>query len=83
MDTNIKDPMDKLLARWEKEKKDKHGNNSHKQRKYFFPFSLSVDDMIGKEAILILTNLSRLVATKIKHVFGWVNTCITIAFERF
>ena len=31
----------------------------------FFPFVLSVDGMLGKEALVVLTNLSQLIATKL------------------
>ena len=50
--------MDKLLAFWEKVNKDKYGKHCHEQRKYFSLFVLSVDGMIGKEALVVLTNLS-------------------------
>ena len=65
-DTYRKEPMEKILARREKEKKDKNGNNCHEKR--IFPlFVLSLDGML-------LTNLIRLMAEKLKkphsHVRG-------------
>ena len=78
--------MDKLLDHWEGEKKDKHGNHCHKQQKHFSPFVLSVDGMLGKEALIVLTNLIRLMAKKLEeplsHVCGWVNGRIIIAVAR-
>ena len=48
----------------------------------FSPFFLSVDCMLGKEALVILTNLTRLMAAKLdksfSHVRGWVNAQIAI-----
>ena len=69
--------MDKLLTHWYKQKKDKHGKHCHEQwKKYLFVFS--VDFMLGKEALVILTTFSRLMAEKLKksisHVRGWVNS---------
>ena len=58
MDTYGKKPMDKLLDIWEKEKKDKYGNKINYQWKHFYSFSLSVDIMFGKEALVVLTTLS-------------------------
>ena len=52
------DTMDKLLYSWEKKKKYKHGDNCYKQHKHFSLFYLSVYDMLGKEALFVLTNLS-------------------------
>ena len=47
-DTYRKEPMDKLLACWEKENKYKHSKHCHEQWKQFSPFSLSVDGMLRK-----------------------------------
>ena len=50
------------------------------------PFVLSVDGMLGKEAPVVLVNLSRLMAEKLKepisHVCGWFNGRIAIAIAR-
>ena len=48
------EPMAALLARWETIKKDKHGKHCHDQQKQFSPFVLSVDGMLGREALVIL-----------------------------
>ena len=52
----------------------------------FSPFVLSVDGIIGKEALVVLANLSRLMAAKpeepISHVCGWVNGRIAITVVR-
>ena len=75
--------MDKILARWRKIKKDNHSKYFHDQQKHVSPFFLSVDGMMGKEAQVVLTTLSRLMAAKmdepISHVKIWVNVRITIA----
>ena len=64
----------------------KHGKHCHEQRKCFLPFVLYVDGMLGREALVVLANFSRLVAEKIdepiSHVQGWINGRITIAFAR-
>ena len=78
--------MGKLLAGWEKTKKDKHGHACYDKRRNFSPLVLSVDGMMGKEALVILSTLSRLMAVKmdepISHVTGWVNDRIAISFAR-
>ena len=56
--------MDNLLDRWEKTNKYKHGKHCHEKRKHFSPFVISVDGMLGKEALVVLANLSRLTAEK-------------------
>ena len=80
------EPMVTLMARWEKMKKDKHGKHCHEQRKHFSPFALSVDGMLGREALVVLANLSRLIAVKmnepLSHVRGWINGRIAIAVAR-
>ena len=57
-------PMTSLLVRWEKIKKYNHGKHWHDQRKHFSPFALSVDGILGKEAIVVLSQLSRVMAEK-------------------
>ena len=78
--------MAALLAQWNKIKKDKHGKHCHDQQKHFYPFVLSVDGMLGREALAVLANLSRLMAAKmdepISHVLGWINGRIIIAVVR-
>ena len=76
-DTYKHKPIDKLVTRREKEKKDKHGKNCHEPRRKFYLFFLSVDFMVDKKALVVFSNLSRLVAEKLRepisHVRGWVN----------
>ena len=61
--------MDKLLAFWKKEKKNKHGNHYHNQYKMFSEFVLSEDGMIGNEDPSVLSNLSQLMAEKLRNQF--------------
>ena len=60
---------------------EKHGRHFHKQQKHFSLFVLSVDGLLGKEAQVVLSTLSQLVAAKteepILHVKGWVNGRVT------
>ena len=51
-------PMTSLLARWEKIKKYKHGKHCHDQRKHFSPFVISVGIILGREALVVLSQLS-------------------------
>ena len=50
------------------------------------PFVLSVDRMLGREALVILSKLSRLMAVKrakpLSQLWGWVNVRIAIAVVR-
>ena len=77
---------DDLLARWEKIKKDKHGQHYNNQGKHFSPFVLSVDGMMGKEAQVVIATLIQLMSAKmdelISQVKGWVNDRIEIAVVR-
>ena len=50
--------MDKLLAGWEKLKKEKYGQARYNQRRKFSPFVLSVEGMMGKEALVVLATFS-------------------------
>ena len=67
-------------------KKDKHGQHCYDQRKHFSLFSPSVDRMMGKESLVILSIVSRLMAAKMDgpnfHVKVWVNDRIVIAVAR-
>ena len=66
--------------------KEKHGQAYYDQRRYFSLFVLSVDGMMGKEALVLLTNLSQIMAAKmdepISHITGWVNGWIAIVVAR-
>ena len=82
-DTYRFDPMENILDCWEKMNKDKQGNHFHEKRKHFSLFVISVAGMIGKEDLVVLVNLSRLVAAKmdepILHVRDWINGRIAVA----
>ena len=79
-------PMEARIYRWEKIKKYNHVKNCHDWRKYFPLFVISVNGMLGREALVVLANLSRLMATKIDepilYVQSWVNRRIVIAVTR-
>ena len=64
-DTCMFEPMVTFLAWWEKKKKDNHCKHCHEQQKHFSPFFLSVDGMLGREALVVLANFIQLVAEKI------------------
>ena len=63
-DTYKHEPMTKLLVRWEKIKKDKHGKHCNDQWKHFSLFVLSVDGLLGREALVVLSQLSLFMADK-------------------
>ena len=69
--------MNNLLYQWDKEKKDKHGKDCHKQQKHFSPFVLSGDVILGNKALVAITDLSRLMVGKfnapISHICVLVN----------
>ena len=64
VDTYKYEPMTSLLSRWEKIKKDKHNKHCHTQRKHFSTFVFSVDGILGREALVVLSQLSRFMADK-------------------
>ena len=49
--------MADILALWETIKKDNHGKHYYDQRKHFSPFVLSVDGIIGREALVVLLQI--------------------------
>ena len=65
-DTDSRNPviMDKLLAGWEKLKKDNYGYDCYVRRRSFSPFVLSVDGIMGNKALVVLSNLSEVMAVK-------------------
>ena len=69
------------VPQWEKMKKDEHKQHCHDQRKKTL-FFISADEILGKEAQVVLITLSQLMAAKmeepISHVKGWVNGRIVI-----
>ena len=58
------EPMTALLSRWENIKKDKHSKHCHNQRKHFLPFILSVDIILRREALVVLSQLSQVMSEK-------------------
>ena len=76
------EPMVGLLYQWENIKKDNHGKHFHNQLKQFSNFVLSADGMLGREALVVLANLSQLIADRmdepILHVQVWINSQFTI-----
>ena len=73
------EPMAALLACWEKIKKDK-------QIKYFLnkrgghPFVLSVNGILGMEALVVLANLSQVMAAKMEKHILHTQSCINGRF---
>ena len=63
-DTYTYEPITALLARWENIKKYKDGKHCHDQQKHFSPFVLSVDGMLGREALVLISQLSRFMSEK-------------------
>ena len=61
--------------------KDRHGKHCHEQRKYFSHFILSVDSMLGKEALFVLVNLSRLMAEKWRNPFRTCEAGLSVRFQ--
>ena len=57
------EPMAVLLARWEIIKKYNHGNH-YGQQKYVLPFVLSVEVILGREALVVLSQLIIFIAKK-------------------
>ena len=47
-----------VLVGWEKTDKDKHGQAWYYQHRKFYLFILSVDGIMGKEELVVLTTLS-------------------------
>ena len=76
----------KVLARHEKEKKDKYLDACLERRKSFTPLVFSVDGMAGKEAIAACKRLASLLANKWKReysgVCGYVRSRLSIALVR-
>ena len=78
--------MDKLLEGWKKPKKENNLQACYYQRRHFSMFVLSVDGIIGKESLVVLATLIRIIAAKmdkpILHVTVWVNGHTAIAVTR-
>ena len=50
-----------LLAWWDKIKKDNRINHYHEKRKRVSTFIIYVGGMLGRDSLVVLTNLSQLV----------------------
>ena len=48
-------------------RQNNHGKHCHNQQKHFSPFVIYVDGIIGKDALVVLANLSRLIAAKMEE----------------
>ena len=85
-DTYKYEPMTAILTRWENTKKEKHGKLYHDERKLFSPFVLSADGILGREALVVLSQLIRFMAEKreesLLKVGGWIKGRIKIAVAR-
>ena len=68
------DPLGKLLDYWKNKNKGQHGKHFHEQWKHFSQFFLSVEVKLGNKALVVIGNLSQLMAAKIDepilHVHG-------------
>ena len=56
--------MAALLDWWETIKKDKNGKHFHNRQKHFYLFAISVDGILGREALVLFANSSRIMAAK-------------------
>ena len=86
VDTYKYEPMTSLLTRWENNKKGKHVSTVTTNG-FFSPFVLSVDGMLGRAALVVLSQLSRFMADKMEETLSqvreWVNGRTAIAVARY
>ena len=79
-------PMTKFLERWDNINKDKHGTHCNYQGKHCPLFVMSVDRLLGREALIVISQLSQVMAEKMEEtlskVRGWVNRHIDISVAR-
>ena len=61
--------MDKLLACYEMENKDMHFKDCHNQGRHFSLFVLSLYDILSNKALVVLSNLSQLMAKNLRNPF--------------
>ena len=73
--------MDKLLDQWEKINREKYGQHFYDQRKHFSLFSLLVDGVMGKEALVPIANLSWILAAKWMNPFRTSKSGLTAGFK--
>jgi hypothetical protein len=89
LDCKLNRPKDphKVLAQHKRTKKKKYLYTCTEQQRYYFtPFTISTDDVIGKEARALLRQLSALLADKWDQPYsvacGYVNAQMSIAIMR-
>ena len=74
-----------ILDWWETIKKYKQSKHCHNKQNFFL-FFVYVDGMLGREDLVVITQLSQTMAKKmdeyISHVRGWINGQIEIAVSR-
>eukprot|EP00957_Ditylum_brightwellii_P191005 14543737-Ditylum_brightwellii.AAC.1 len=79
-------PLGKVLFAQEKEKKDKYLQTCLNQNQHFSPFVVLVDEMLGKEAAMVLKQLSWKLAAKwdcpISHASNYVKRMISLSIMR-
>eukprot|EP00957_Ditylum_brightwellii_P002398 183970-Ditylum_brightwellii.AAC.1 len=82
----ISKQLEKVLLVQEKEKKAKYLQACLKQSHHFSPFIVSVDGMLGKEADMVLKQLSQKLAAKwecpILHASNYIKTAISLSTMR-
>eukprot|EP00957_Ditylum_brightwellii_P206843 15350224-Ditylum_brightwellii.AAC.1 len=84
---HISRPLETLLAAQEKGKKGKYLNACLEQNRHFSLFVVSVDGMLGKEAVMVLRQLSRKLAIKwvcpiISQATNYVKTTMSLSNVR-
>ena len=57
---------------------DRNGKHCHKQMKRFSPFFLSVDGVLGREALFVLVNLNKLMEEKTMNPFCTRKAILTV-----
>ena len=70
-----KDPQ-AVLASQEKLKKRKYLRACLNQRRHFTPFVVSVDGLLGREAVTVLQKLSSRIAEKVHKSYSEVCGCV-------
>ena len=85
-DANKYEPIVALLAWWETIKNNNNGKHCNNQRKQFSPFVISMDGILGRKDLVLISNLSQAMDSKrskpVLQVWGWVNSQIAIAVVR-
>ena len=76
------------ILNWrENVKTDKYGKHCNDQRKHFSPFVLSVYGILGRQALVVLEQLSLTMAERrnepLSHLRAWINGQIEIAVAKY